>query len=84
MGQKTIKLPSGKTAEVRPYKGKDIRQAMKVSEGDQSKLIFAIIAHTTTIDSKPVVMEDLDEMDGSDVFALMSEFGNFTQSGQEK
>jgi hypothetical protein len=80
--EKTIKLPSGKEAKVRPYKGRDIREAFKIADGDNSKMIFAIIAKTVTVDGKAVLTEDLDEMDGGDVMALISEFGNFTQLGQ--
>lgn len=37
-------------------------------------MTFAMIALTTKIDGQPVLMEDLDEMDGADVIALMGEF----------
>ena len=78
---KEIKLPSGKTAAISEFKGKHIREASRIADGDSSKLIFAMIAITTTIDNEPVLMEELDEMDGQDVLALMGEFGgNFTST----
>lgn len=53
-------------------------------DGDTSKIVFAMIALTVTIDKEPVVMEDLDEMDGADVLELMGEFsGNFSLTPKE-
>lgn len=76
---KTITLPSGKTAELENFKGKHVREAQKIADGDAGKVMFAMIALTVKIDGKGVVMEDLDEMDGQDVIALMGEFGgNFS------
>lgn len=74
METKEIKLPSGKTAVIAPFKGKHVREAQKVAGDDTSLIVFAMIALTTTIDGQPVVAEDLDEMDGMDVMALMGEF----------
>ena len=76
-GTVTLVLPSGKTAIMKPYKGKQIRQAQKAAGGDETKLVYAIIALTTEIEGKPIVMEDLDEMSGPDVLKLMGQFGNF-------
>lgn len=70
-----IDLPSGRQAEFQPMKGKHIRQAQKVSGNDQDQFIFALIAQLVTIDGEPIVAEDIDEMDGKDVLALMGEFG---------
>lgn len=74
-GSKELKLPSGKTAVMRDFKGKDVREAQRLSEGDPGKLLFGIIAITTTIDGTPVTLEDLDEMNGQDVFTLYGQFG---------
>jgi hypothetical protein len=71
---KTITLPSGKTAVIGEFKGMHIREAQRVSGGEQDKFLFALIAATTQIDGKPVVMEEMDEMDGKDVLALMGDF----------
>lgn len=78
---KTVKLTgTNRTAVIRSFLGKDIREAQKISDSDTSKLMFAIIAITTTIEGQPVTMEELDEMDGFDVMDLMGAFGaNFSQ-----
>jgi hypothetical protein len=73
--EKEIKLPSGKVATIAPFKGKHVREAQRIADGDTSMIMFAMIALTTTIDGQAVVAEDLDEMDGQDVLALMGEFG---------
>ncbi len=72
----TINLPSGAVAVIKEkFKGKHIRKAQLAAGSDTSLYMFAIIAQLAEIDGKPVVMEDLDEMEGSDVMALMSHFG---------
>lgn len=81
---KTIKLPSGKTAVISPFLGKHIREAQKIADGAADKLLFAIIAVTTTIDGQPVVMEDLDEMSGFDVMELYGQFGTSFTSAPSK
>lgn len=75
VGSKQITLPSGKIAQILPFKGKHIREAQRIADGDTSNMMFAMIAITTTIDGQNIVAEDLDEMDGQDVLALMGEFG---------
>lgn len=72
---KEVTLPSGKKAIIKPFKGRDIREAQKISGSDTSMVIFAIIAVTTIIDGVPVTAEELDDMDGMDVFELMNSFG---------
>lgn len=71
---KKLELPSGSTAEFSPFKGKHIKQATAIANGQSEQIVFALIALTTSIDGKKIVMEDLDEMDGRDVLSLMSEF----------
>lgn len=81
---KTKTLPSGKIATFARFQGKHVRQASQMVDGDTSKIVFAMIALTVTIDKEPVVMEDLDEMDGADVLELMGEFsGNFSLTPKE-
>lgn len=72
---RTITLPSGKTAVIHPFKGKHIREASRIADGDSTKIIFALISMLTTIDGEPILMEDMDEMDGRDAMKLMGEFG---------
>jgi hypothetical protein len=74
LDKKTITLPSGKTAVIEHFKGKHVRTAQQIADGDSTKILFALIAQLTTIDGEPVVMEDLDEMHGPDVMKLMAEF----------
>lgn len=80
-----MELPSGKKAVLRRFTGKDVRIAMTIANNvkgglDQNQMIFALIASTATIDGQQIVMEDIDDMDGPDVLALMGEFGDaFTQ-----
>ncbi len=81
---KEITLPSGKKAVIKPFKGRDIREAQKISGTDTSMVIFAIIAVTTTIDGSPVAAEELDDMDGMDVFELMNSFGSGFIARQSK
>jgi hypothetical protein len=73
---KEITLPSGKIAKLEEYKGKHIREASKIADGDQTKLMFALISLCATIDDQPILMEDLDEMNGRDVMMLMTEFND--------
>lgn len=77
---KEIKLPSGKVVTIGDFKGKHIREAQRISQGEQDKFLFALISLTSTIDGQPIVVEDLDDMDGADVLKLMAEFSdqNFT------
>jgi len=72
-------LPSGKTAEIAPFKGRHIREAQRVAGADTEKITFALIAMLVKIDGHNVLMEDLDDMDGRDVLELMAKVGsNFT------
>lgn len=83
-GNKTVNLPSGKVAIIAKFLGKHVREAQKIAGGESDKVMFAIIALTTTIDSKPTVMEDLDEMDGMDVMTLYGQFGSNFSSAPSK
>lgn len=74
--EQTITLPSGKVAVIGIFKGKHIREATRNADGETDKMIFALIAMTTTIDGKKIVWEDLDEMDGRDVLKLQGAFSS--------
>jgi hypothetical protein len=67
-------LPSGKVAEVLDFKGKHIRQATEIADGNSGKMIFALIALVTTIDGRGITMEEIDEMPGRDVLKLQTMF----------
>lgn len=73
---KEITLPSGAVATRLDFKGKHVRAAQRLADGDPSKSLFAIISVVTLIDGKPILMEDIDEMGGPDVIALMAEFND--------
>ena len=69
-----VVLSDGRKAEFHPFKGKHTREAQKVSDGDSSKMIFAMIAVCCTIDGHKIVLEDLDDMPGGDVLKLQAKF----------
>jgi len=78
--ENTLALPSGSVAKItEKFKGKHIRTAQAVSGGDSDKIIYSLIAQLTEIDGNKIVMEELDEMDGRDVLALMAHFGESFQ-----
>ncbi len=81
---KEVILSSGKKATIKPFKGRDVREAQKISGTDTSMVIFAIVAQTTLIDGLPITAEDLDDMDGMDVFDLLSAFGSGFIARQSK
>lgn len=75
----TFTLPSGKSAEIAPFKGRHIREAHRIAGTETDRMTFALIAMLVKIEGQPVLMEDLDEMDGRDVLELMTKVGsNFT------
>lgn len=80
MQTKEVSLPgTGRKAVVSGFLGKHVMEAQKIAGTESEKVLFAMIAQVTTIDDKPVLMEELLEMDGFDVLALMGAFGaNFT------
>lgn len=69
---RTTKLPSGKQAEVRQGKGRDLIRAHRAVAGNAEPMSvsFALIAELARIDGKPLVYEDVLEMDLDDVLAL--------------
>lgn len=74
MPNTTFKLPSGAVFEEIPFKGKHIREALRISDGDQIKSVFALITQCSLIDGKRITIEELDEMSGADVIVLMNKF----------
>jgi hypothetical protein len=69
-----VTLPSGKVAVIEQFKGKHVRLAMRNAGTDTDQYLYHLIAMLTTIEGQPVVMEDLDDMEGRDVMRLMAEF----------
>lgn len=77
---KKFTLPSGIVAAIELGKGKDVRQAQKMSEGDSSMYMNCMMSLLVTIDEKRFVPEDFDELAANDYMELlvkMSEI-NFT------
>jgi hypothetical protein len=69
---KRIKLPSGRSAIIRKGKGRDLMRAHRAAAGNTEplSLVFALIAELVEIDDKPIVYEDVLEMELDDVLAL--------------
>lgn len=71
---KTITLPSGKTALIYRGKGRDSNRALKESDGDSSKYLICLMAALVEVDGRPVVPEDLEDLDLKDYTTLQTEF----------
>ena len=65
-----IELPSGKKAIVRPGKGRDLIKAQRAAK-TPDEIPYALVAELVTIEGKPVIFEDVLEMEIPDVLALM-------------
>lgn len=74
MPKEKFTLPSGAVVEKTPFKGKHVREAQRLMDGDQSKYSVAIISVSCLINGKKVTMEEMDEMDGRDIIKLMEIF----------
>jgi hypothetical protein len=74
-GRRTISLPSGKQADVRKGKGRDLMRAHRAVAGNPEPMSvsFALIAEVARIGGKPLVYEDLLDMDLDDVLTLEAE-----------
>jgi hypothetical protein len=70
---RTITLPSGITAvQTRPLKGRDAVTAHRIAaDGTEIEKGAALVAQVVKIDEKPVVMEDLLELELTDLGELM-------------
>lgn len=76
---KTLILPSGKTATIRPGKGHDLLQAQMKAKNSE-EIPYALIAELSEIDGQALVYEDILEMDLSDVIALQGEISGKFQT----
>ena len=72
---KTMTLPSGRAAEIREGKGKDLMRAHRAVRGndDPMAITFALIAELVSVEGRPLVYEDVLEMGLADVLALQAE-----------
>lgn len=73
---KEIQLSDGRTAVVADFFGYHVEEAQAVANGDQKKMISALIAQCVTIDGNPVTMEELRLMRGKDYLSIMAEFSS--------
>ena len=73
-GSKEFTLPSGSVAIIKPFKFRHIQEAQRLAGSNTEDFLPAIIAITTTINGKPVVMEDVIDMNGWDGIELMGKF----------
>jgi len=73
--RRRITLPSGKTAEVRKGKGRDLMRAHRAVAGNSEPMSvsFALIAELVRVGEKPLVYEDVLDMDLDDVLTLEAE-----------
>jgi hypothetical protein len=73
--RRRITLPSGKTAEVRKGKGRDLMRAHRAVAGNSEPMSvsFALIAELVRVEEKPLVYEDVLDMDLDDVLTLEAE-----------
>jgi len=65
-----IPLSDGRLAVVVPALGRHIRQARRMQTEAGHDFLFAMIAQLTTLDGKPIVVEELDDMPARDVARL--------------
>lgn len=70
-----IDLPSGKTCIVKRFKGKHVQQAHRLMNSDGSDMVDCLVAILCEIDGKPIIKEDLPEMDGLDYIKIITPIG---------
>lgn len=75
MDTKTLELPSGKIAEIKPGKGRDVVAATRVADGDASMMMPALMAQLVRIDGQSLPMEDFLDLPAGDFMKLMAELG---------
>ena len=79
---KMITLPSGKEAEVRKGKGRDLMRAHRAVAGNPEPMSvsFALIAELVLVEGKVLVYEDILEIDLDDVLTLENELAGSGES----
>lgn len=73
--EKTITLPSGKVAEIRKGRGRDLMKAQQMVQGgpdasNQLAVMYALIAVLTRLDGQMIALEDVLDLDIPDTIAL--------------
>lgn len=72
-----ITLPSGAKAVIRKGKGRDLFNAQRKAES-VNELVWFLLAELVEVNGRPVIIEELYDMDLPDVMMLMEQIGNFT------
>jgi len=69
-----FELPSGKKCVIKRFKGKHVQQAQRLMDAKLGGEDFAdcLAAMLVEIDGKPVIKEDLPEMDGVDYLKMIT------------
>lgn len=75
--RKTI-LSDGTEVTCYPAKGKHVRQAQRLMDGDETLMIPALISTCADFGGKKLTVEELDELPAKDFLTLMGEYtGSF-------
>lgn len=69
MQDKTLTLPSGKKALLKPGKGRDLLKAQRMAN-DPSEIPYALISILVTVDGEELDVDQVLDMDLSDVLKL--------------
>lgn len=76
----TVKISDGRVVTIFKGKGKHSFKATSIANGDGSLYTKALMSLLVEFDGKPVTMEEFDELDLPDLFAIQDKFNdaNFT------
>lgn len=72
--QAEITLSDGRIALIKAGKGKDAKEALRISGGREDEYMNALMSRTVFIDGKAVVPEELDELPMNDYIKIQTEF----------
>ena len=81
--ERTLTLPSGRSAAIRRGLGRDLMRAQRAARSNEpAAIVFALVAELVRIDGKPIVYEDVLAMDLVDALVLQDEVvgGNFPEA----
>lgn len=69
-----VELSDGTIVTCHPAKGKHVRSAQRLMDGDETKMIPALIAICADFGGKKITIEELDEYPAKDFLKLMGEY----------
>lgn len=72
--QAEVTLSDGRIALIKAGKGRDAKEALRISGGREDEYMNALMSRTVLIDGKPVVPEELDELPMNDYIKIQTEF----------